>query len=96
VSAAALLLAALQRRGVRLAAAGEHLRVVAPPGTLTPADREALLAHKAALLAVLRPPGRACFACGTRAWYRPRPADCPQYWTCQVCHPLPGGVEAAP
>ena len=51
---AAALLAALQTRGVRLAAVGDRLRVEAPRGVLTAADRAALAAHKAALLALLR------------------------------------------
>ena len=51
---AAALLAALEARGVRLMAVGQTLRVDAPRGVLTTADREALLAHKAAVLAALR------------------------------------------
>lgn len=44
----------LRARGVRLEADGEALAVDAPAGTLTPDDRAALVAHKAAVLALLR------------------------------------------
>ena len=50
----AALIADLKARGVRLMAVGRTLRVDAPRGTLTVADREALLAHKPAVLAALR------------------------------------------
>ena len=50
----AALMADLEARGVRLMAVGQTLRVDAPRGVLTTADREALLAHKAAVLAALR------------------------------------------
>ncbi len=50
---AGLLLADLSRRGASVTAKGDRLRVEAPPGTLTPAIREALTAHKADLLRLL-------------------------------------------
>jgi hypothetical protein len=53
VSATVELLAALNARAVRLTAVGDRLRVDAPAGTLTAADRQALAQHKAALLALL-------------------------------------------
>jgi len=49
----AALVADLEARGVRLTAVGERLRVDAPRGTLTVADREALVRHKPAILAEL-------------------------------------------
>jgi hypothetical protein len=53
---AADLLADLSARSVRLSAVEGRLRVEAPAGTLSDADRQALAAHKADLLALLRPP----------------------------------------
>jgi hypothetical protein len=50
----ATLIADLEARGVRLAVLGQTLRVDAPKGILTPADREALAQHKPAVLAALR------------------------------------------
>jgi hypothetical protein len=50
----AALITDLEVRGVRLMAVGETLRVDAPRGVLTAADRKALLAHKPAILAKLR------------------------------------------
>jgi hypothetical protein len=49
----AQLLAGLQARGVRLRAEGGRLKVEAPKGALTPADRQALAERKADLLAAL-------------------------------------------
>jgi hypothetical protein len=43
-----------QRAGIRLFAEGDQLRYRAPKGVLTPELRHALVAHKAALLAVLQ------------------------------------------
>jgi hypothetical protein len=43
-----------QRAGIRLFAEGDQLRYRAPKGVLTPELRHALMAHKAALLAVLQ------------------------------------------
>jgi hypothetical protein len=51
---AAELIADLEVRGVRLMAVGQTLRVDAPRGVLTAADRRELLAQKPALLAELR------------------------------------------
>jgi hypothetical protein len=72
------LLAHLRRRGVVLTAAGDALRVDAPAGVLTAALRQALVAHKAALLERLvcidcgapLPPAQAlrCEPCVDRAW----------------------------
>lgn len=50
------LLAALRTRGVVLAVEDDALDVDAPLGVLTPDLREALVAHKAELLALLREP----------------------------------------
>jgi len=44
----------LEARGVRLTVIGQKLRVDAPKGTLTQADRDALVHHKPVLLAALR------------------------------------------
>ncbi len=56
------LLASLQQRGVLLCVDGDRLRVDAPTGVLSAADRAALAAHKADLLALLAGTGdgRAC------------------------------------
>jgi hypothetical protein len=51
---AARLLVCLRRRGAILQAAGDRLRVDAPIGVVTDADRAALAEHKAELLAMLR------------------------------------------
>jgi hypothetical protein len=50
---AAELLATLGARDVRVAATAGRLRIDAPAGALTAADRQALLRHKPALLALL-------------------------------------------
>jgi hypothetical protein len=50
---AALLLAELRRRGAILQAVSDRLRVDAPIGVVTAADRAALAEHKAELLAML-------------------------------------------
>jgi TubC N-terminal docking domain len=50
---AARLVARLRAADVRLAVVGGRLRVDAPRGVLTDADREALRAHKAEILALL-------------------------------------------
>ena len=89
---AAALLAALQARGVRLTAVGDRLRVDAPAGVLTVADRAALAAYKAALLARLR---RRCHACRGTRWYVPR-ADLPAYQVCATCHPPPAAAPGRP
>ena len=52
------LLADLGARGVTLAAEDGQLKVQAPKGALTPALRDALAAHKPALLARLAGDGR--------------------------------------
>lgn len=54
MSAASELLAALERRGIRLRVEGERLAYEAPAGTLRDGDRKALLTHKAAVLGLLR------------------------------------------
>lgn len=48
------LLSDLEDRGVRLQAAGDWITFEAPRGVLQDAEREALRAHKAAVLALLR------------------------------------------
>jgi hypothetical protein len=53
MSAQALVLA-LIARGVALAIDGDGLRVDAPPGILTDADRASIRAHKAEIIAQLR------------------------------------------
>jgi len=84
MSTLSLLLAELARRGVDMWAEGERLRYRAPRGALAPELLEALRAHKAALVGLLRDaPRDACYACGHRDWWR-RPGG---PWTCAVCHP---------
>lgn len=53
----AALIADLEARGVRLTAVGPRLRVDAPRGVLTAADRQALVQQKPAVLAALRAEG---------------------------------------
>jgi hypothetical protein len=76
------LLADLCARDVRVTAVGGRLRVDAPAGVLTAADREALAAHKPTIMALLDaqcldcgealPPGHLyrCRECTTAAWRR--------------------------
>ena len=56
MSGALRLLWDLRRRGVRIEADGENLRITAPRGVLGDAERAALRAHKAALLGLLGAP----------------------------------------
>lgn len=94
---AAVLLADLRARGVRLAAVGARLRVEAPRGVLTEADREALAAHKTAVLAELRDDGWAdgvpdgpCGLCGgVLAWVRDWPTAGDARWLCPTCAAWP-------
>ena len=82
---AAILIADLQCRGVKLVADGERLRC-RPRSTLTENDVAALRTHKAEVLARLRAPAKAdlvCHACKER-----------RFWlsiygvvVCGVCHP---------
>jgi hypothetical protein len=55
------LVAELRERDVQVTASGGHLHVDAPAGVLTIADRDALLAQKPELLALLDHP---CMSCG--------------------------------
>lgn len=88
---AAALMAGLAARGIRVTAQGETLRVDAPRGMLTTADREALLAHKATLLAGLRARFRATIAIG-ESW-----ADDVPDGPCGLCgHPPLCWVEDWP
>jgi hypothetical protein len=70
----------LEARGVRLMAVGQTLRVDAPRGVLTTADREALRAHKAAILAVLRVDAPRATAAADDSW-----ADCVPDGPCGLC-----------
>jgi hypothetical protein len=49
------ILTVVRTAGIQLEARGERLHVEAPPGTVTPALRAALVTHKVELLAVLSP-----------------------------------------
>ena len=49
------LLAELHSRGVIVEAAGEHLRIDAPKGVITPELRDALMQRKAEILFLLKP-----------------------------------------
>jgi hypothetical protein len=71
------------------AAAAQGDSVLRPPARAAVARLEALRADAAG------PPPRPCGACGTQRWYRPR-ADCPDYWVCRTCHPLPPAADAIP
>ncbi len=53
------LLAELRRRGVRLRLDGDHIEVVASPGSLTPGLRSELAEHREELIGLLRRVGRA-------------------------------------
>jgi TubC N-terminal docking domain len=64
----AALMAGLAARGVRLTALGHALRVDAPRGVLTAADREALVAHKPAVLAALRAEASRTTATAVETW----------------------------
>ena len=52
-SAATEILADLRHRKVRVRAVGDRLRLKAPPGVLSPGDRDALSSHKTEMLAQL-------------------------------------------
>ncbi len=90
-----------------LRAAGASLRAVdgrvgvSPRSALTPERREAIRAHRSALLAMLTasvaapPPTCLCRSCRRSRWWRPRD-DAPEPgvvvgpasgWTCAACHP---------
>ncbi|MBI4582733.1 MAG: hypothetical protein HY717_01675 [Planctomycetes bacterium] len=76
----AVLLAELSRAGVRLAAAGERIRLDAPRGVLTPELRNLLAEHKTEILEALRRVAYplACPTCGRRlVLIAGRPPDCP-------------------
>lgn len=80
---AAAFLAGLQARGVRLSAVGGRLRAEAPPGTLTPEDKQALVAHKSELLAALYPWPGPCYCCKEAFWWLSREGAV----VCGRCHP---------
>ena len=83
MTSAAGLLADLSARGFAVAAAGDGLRVT-PAGRLSEADREAIRAHKAELLALLLTPA----------------AEDPDAWTCRAIEQHlgepPGALELFP
>jgi hypothetical protein len=68
------LLDALEARGIRLRPDGDRLAYEAPPGVLKEAEREALRAHKAAVLDLLRERRARAAPAGTD-WRRVRLAD---------------------
>ncbi|MCY0989310.1 amino acid adenylation domain-containing protein [Nannocystis sp. ILAH1] len=92
---AAMLVGGLVERGVRLWAEGEQLRLRAEPGVVTPADREALRAAKAEVLALLA--GRAATPMSSvqrRLWFLTRfDSTRPAYLVTQA-YALRGPVEA--
>lgn len=95
VASAATLVGGLVERGVRLWAEGEQLRLRAEPGVVAPADREALRAAKAAVLALLA--GRAATPMSSvqrRLWFLTRfDSARPAYLVTQA-YALRGPVEA--
>ncbi len=50
------LLAELQARGAKISANGDKLKIIAPPGTVTPELRELLAANKPEIMAALPTP----------------------------------------
>jgi len=96
------LVSTLRTAGVRFALVDGRVRVDAPLGFLTPADKEALRWHRDALLALLRAeerPEEPCFGCDTVAW-----TWCPDWpipgagrWLCGAClrRPAPSRSDAA-
>jgi hypothetical protein len=95
-------MADLEARGVRLLAVGKTLRVDAPRGVLTATDREALVAHKPAVLATLRAeaeapvPSGACGLCGgVLAWVEHWPSAGEARWLCPRCSSFPAPTLAA-
>lgn len=98
----ALLLRDLTTRGVRLAAKGDRLRIEAPAGVLTPADRAALAAHKHDLVELLARdawaadlertgvPGSPCQACRSPlSWVEDWPTAGDGRWLCATCAAWP-------
>jgi hypothetical protein len=84
---ASAVLSALRDRGFELTVIDDGVRVT-PASRLTDADRAALRAHKAALVALLSPPTTPCFLCKqTRYWWRE--AGNVGDWICGACHPDP-------
>ncbi|MFZ6183724.1 amino acid adenylation domain-containing protein [Nannocystis pusilla] len=94
-ASAATLVGGLVERGVRLWAEGEQLRLRAEPGVVTAADREALRAAKAEVLALLA--GRAATPMSSvqrRLWFLTRfDGTRPAYLVTQA-YALRGPVEA--
>jgi len=80
-STAATLVADLRARGLVIEAVGDRLKIT-PPGVLTEADRAALRAHKAALLALLRAPGAPDRLLEQRGQFR---HTCPPTGACGYC-----------
>jgi hypothetical protein len=69
-------LSELHRRGARVLASGDTLRVRPGPEGLTDDLRDAIRANKAEIIALLETPVHSCSRCGRFAF--PKPTTC--YW----------------
>lgn len=89
----------LTGRDIVLSLDAGRLRYSAPPGALTDDDREAIRAHRPALVALLAGAEQEsvghCPACGSPSWWR---APSSPTWRCSYCaprpQPLPEGFES--
>lgn len=93
---AADVIADLEARGVRLQATGQGLDYEAPEGALRPSDLEALRAHKAAILALLRerPERAAEDVSRTSLWSLDRIVELAVPWWPETLFIVPGPVHA--
>ena len=72
---AAELLTELTTLGATLQVQGQHLRIEAPVGVLTPERQSRLVEQKAALLTLVQPPSRRAYLCaGCKRVFFPEPA----------------------
>ena len=70
------ILTELHRRGSRVLAIGDRLRVRPGPEALTDELRAAIREHKLAIIALMETPAHSCLHCGRFAY--PKPTVC--YW----------------
>jgi hypothetical protein len=85
---AAALLAGFRTRGVTITKAGEALRMRAPTGVVTEADRAAVRARRAELLELLgTAPATPCGLCNsmTWTWLSDWPEPGAGRWVCGIC-----------
>ena len=83
MSAVEMILAEIQKRGIRIEADGDLIRYEAPKGSLTPELREAMARHKADLISLL-----------ARTHGQASPTGhglCPGPQKCAACYAIPGG-----